>query len=116
MTVLNEKGDGYKSFWGQAGPMNSDFCGCCNPVAIALASNGSIITAEKTIPRLKLYSADGKTLFGMTKDADFSEDCADLIIAVDSKNTIYAADGQAKVIKIFKLATAVPALSAVLAH
>jgi sugar lactone lactonase YvrE len=47
-------------FWGEASLGVEGFCGCCNPVNIAILPDGRIVTAEKGIPRVKVYSADGK--------------------------------------------------------
>lgn len=45
--------------WGRPGTAIDRFCGCCNPVAIALLSDNRVVTAEKAIPRVKVYSPDG---------------------------------------------------------
>ena len=46
--------------WGTPGLEIEGFCGCCNPVNIAMLSDGRIVTAEKGIPRVKVYSAEGR--------------------------------------------------------
>jgi len=46
--------------WGKAGTAVDRFCGCCNPAAIALMSDRRMVTSEKGIPRVKIYSADGQ--------------------------------------------------------
>jgi hypothetical protein len=45
--------------WGKRGPAVDEFSGCCNPVAIALLPDDRIVTAEKGLRRVKIYSADG---------------------------------------------------------
>jgi len=35
------------------------FCGCCNPIAIALTPEGHYVTCEKGLPRVKLYDPQG---------------------------------------------------------
>ncbi|MBL9126419.1 MAG: hypothetical protein JNL97_02170, partial [Verrucomicrobiales bacterium] len=45
--------------WGKAGVALDAFCGCCNPVAVSLTSDGGVVTAEKGLPRVKLYDAGG---------------------------------------------------------
>lgn len=45
--------------WGVAGGGISGFCGCCNPIGIAMLPDGGCITCEKGIPRVKLYDTDG---------------------------------------------------------
>ena len=51
-----------ESWWGQASMSMQGFCGCCNPANIAILPGGNIVTAEKGIPRVKVYSAEGKFL------------------------------------------------------
>jgi hypothetical protein len=46
--------------WGKRGLGIESFCGCCNPSNIAILSDGRIVTAEKGLPRVKVYSDDGK--------------------------------------------------------
>lgn len=91
-----------KKFWGQAGDNPEEFCGCCNPTNITIASNGDIITSEKTIPRIKIYSPEGKLkiLIGAN---NFNGDCANMYVAVDSKNNIYAVDNAENCIRVFSV-------------
>ncbi|HZR18837.1 MAG TPA: hypothetical protein VFE51_16230 [Verrucomicrobiae bacterium] len=44
--------------WGKPGLAIESFCGCCNPVGLALLGDGRCITCEKGLPRVKVYSAD----------------------------------------------------------
>ena len=50
----------FEGFWGKPENSAEGFCGCCNPVALAMLPDQRFITAEKFIPRVKVYSADGK--------------------------------------------------------
>jgi hypothetical protein len=45
--------------WGKASAAIEGFCGCCNPINLALLPTGRIVTCEKGLPRVKVYSADG---------------------------------------------------------
>ncbi len=45
--------------WGKFGGSPADFCGCCNPTNLNLMPNGWVVTAEKGIPRLKVYDSQG---------------------------------------------------------
>jgi len=45
--------------WGLPGTAIDRFCGCCNPVAIALLPDDRVVTAEKAVPRVKVYSPEG---------------------------------------------------------
>ncbi len=45
--------------WGQPGAAIENFCGCCNPIDLAILPDGRTVTFEKGIPRVKVYSATG---------------------------------------------------------
>jgi hypothetical protein len=45
--------------WGKPGAAIEGFCGCCNPVGLAVLPDGRCVTAEKGLPRVKVYSATG---------------------------------------------------------
>jgi len=47
-------------FWGRPGMGIETFCGCCNPANIAILDDGRVVTAEKGIPRVKVYRATGE--------------------------------------------------------
>lgn len=49
----------FEGCWGQPGAAIENFCGCCNPVNLAVLSDGRMVTVEKGIPRVKVYSAEG---------------------------------------------------------
>ena len=46
--------------WGRAGVALDAFCGCCNPIAVSLLGDGRVVTAEKGLPRVKVYGAAGR--------------------------------------------------------
>jgi hypothetical protein len=46
--------------WGKPTAAIEGFCGCCNPVGIAVLPDGRCVTAEKGLPRVKVYSARGE--------------------------------------------------------
>jgi hypothetical protein len=45
--------------WGRPGAAIENFCGCCNPIDLAMLPDGRTVTFEKGIPRVKVYSATG---------------------------------------------------------
>ncbi|MBI4657965.1 MAG: hypothetical protein HY735_03795 [Verrucomicrobia bacterium] len=45
--------------WGRASSAIEGFCGCCNPIHLALLPDGRSITCEKGLPRVKVYAPDG---------------------------------------------------------
>jgi hypothetical protein len=47
-------------FWGESGTGVEGFFGCCNPAHLAILPDGSFVTAEKGLLRVKVYTADGQ--------------------------------------------------------
>ena len=78
----------------------ADFVGCCNPVNLAVAPNGNIVTAEKMISRVKIFDQEG-VLLAVIGPEYFDPKCTNLHLAVDSKGRILAADPMRREIKIF---------------
>jgi hypothetical protein len=46
--------------WGVTSMGITGFCGCCNPINLALLPDGRYVTCEKGLPRVKIYSATGE--------------------------------------------------------
>jgi len=46
-------------WWGEFSTGIEGFCGCCNPVNFAVLTDGSFITCEKGLVRVKIYDAEG---------------------------------------------------------
>jgi hypothetical protein len=50
---------GLELAWGKPSASIEGFCGCCNPIGVALLPDGRTVTCEKGLPRVKVYGADG---------------------------------------------------------
>lgn len=98
-------GDVLKS-WGSEGAHITKFYGCCNPAAIASLGNGSVVTYEKTLQRVKVYSAEGELLSVAAGPNEFSGHPKDTTvvpdIAVDRDGRILVLDPVRKIVRIFK--------------
>jgi hypothetical protein len=46
--------------WGKPSFAIDGFCGCCNPVSFDIFPDGSFVTCEKGLPRVKLYNSHGE--------------------------------------------------------
>jgi len=89
------------SSWGEASMAVDGFCGCCNPSHFAFLSNGSFVTSEKGIERVKIYSPEGKFICIVAPPSDFIEGTRGLDLAVDSRDRIIVLDPEKKLIRIF---------------
>ncbi len=58
LLAFNARGQ-LKVSWGKTSLAVDGFSGCCNPANIAILPDGSIVTAEKGVPRIKVYSSAG---------------------------------------------------------
>jgi sugar lactone lactonase YvrE len=72
--------------WGTSSLEIDGFGGCCNPVHLAVCLCGSIITAEKGIPRVKVYGADGTLTGVVAVPSDFASAETGLDLATRKAN------------------------------
>lgn len=97
--------------WGRPTFAIEGFCGCCNPIALTVLPDGRIVTCEKGLPRVKVYSVHGElesVVAGPTAFAENLQGCdpADcttggLDAAVDAAGRIYVLDPVANVVRVF---------------
>jgi sugar lactone lactonase YvrE len=101
--------------WGKPSNAIEGFCGCCNPVGLALLPDGRYVTCEKGLPRVKVYSPEG-TFESVVAGAEYfvenakatfvkgTEDCrlGGLDAAVDSQQRIYILDLVANDVRVMK--------------
>jgi hypothetical protein len=72
--------------WGESSPDIAGFGGCCNPVHLAVLPCGAPVTAEKGIPRVKVYEPDGRLWMVTAAPADFPPGEAGLDLATRKAN------------------------------
>jgi hypothetical protein len=77
-----------------------DFVGCCNPVNLATAPDGSIVTAEKVAARVKVFGRD-RALLAVIGPEHFDPMCRHIHVAVDSTGRIVTADPERRTIAVF---------------
>jgi sugar lactone lactonase YvrE len=77
------------------------FGGCCNPAHIALLKDGSIVTAEKGIARVKVYDVKGKIITVVAGPEEFGEGTLITDLAVSGRDSIYVLDSRSKGVRIF---------------
>ena len=100
--------------WGKASVAIEGFCGCCNPVNIAMLPGGGYVTCEKGLVRVKVYDADGefqgvvagpKQLVreGEWRVCDLPEECqaGGFDVTVDAAGRVLVLDTIKNVVRVF---------------
>ena len=101
--IENYSNDGkMRGFW-QKGSMKIDgFAGCCNPAELAVLSDGSFVTSEKGLVRIKVYDSSGELQGVVAAPEKFVEDGKAPEVAVDDHDVIYALDFDRSMIRVFE--------------
>lgn len=95
------KDGGLRTSWGIPSMSIEGFAGCCNPSHFVILENGSFVTAEKGIVRIKVYNILGKLESVVAGPDEFTEGTVDLDLAIDSKQRIFTLDHKQKAVRIF---------------
>jgi len=90
------------SSWQRTSMGLDGFSGCCNPSNIAMLSNGSFVTSEKGIERIKIHHPTGDFLTVVAPPSLFKEGTTGIDLAVDSNDRIYVLDPIKGVVRIFE--------------
>jgi hypothetical protein len=90
-----------RSYWGEFSMEIEGFCGCCNPTHFAILEDGSFVTSEKGIPRVKIYDRLGRMAAVVAGPDRFDEGTVGLDLAVDSAQRILVLDPARKAVRIF---------------
>jgi hypothetical protein len=101
--IENYTDDGrLRGFWENASFDIDGFLGCCNPAKIACMPDGSFLTSEKGVVRIKIYDQSGKMLSVVAPPSIFKEEGKAPDVCVDEEGTIYALDFDKDMIRIFE--------------
>jgi len=92
----------FRSSWGEFSMEVEGFCGCCNPAHIAILDDGRFVTAEKGIPRVKVYNRLGNLVSLVAGPDQFAEGTEGLDLARDSAGRIYVLDPVKRAVRIFE--------------
>ena len=91
-----------RSYWENIQPTLEGFTGCCNPAHIAIMEDGSFVTSEKGVVRIKIHKRSGKFQTVVAPPDKFKEDGRAPDIALHEDGSIYALDFDRGMIRIFE--------------
>ena len=99
--AYNSKGDQI-SAWERTSMSIEGFSGCCNPANIAMLSDGSFVTVEKGLERVKIHLPSGDVKSVVAAPEMFEAGTIGIDLAVDSEDRIYVLDPVKSMIRIFE--------------
>jgi hypothetical protein len=101
--IENYSDDGrMRGFWESSSVETEGFLGCCNPARITVMEDGSFITSEKGIVRIKIYDQSGRLKSVVAAPDLFKEEGKAPDVCVDGNQIVYALDFDRNVIRIFE--------------
>jgi hypothetical protein len=101
--IENYSDDGeLRGYWLKNSIDEDGFSGCCNPAEIGVLEDGSFITSEKGLVRIKIYDASGRLLSVVAPPEKFAEQGQAPEIAADKNGVIYALDFDRNTIRLFE--------------
>lgn len=92
-----------RGFWESRSFEIDGFLGCCNPARITTLEDGSFVTSEKSVVRIKVYDESGKLLSVVASPDLFKgEDPPAPEVCADGNGNIYALDFESDMIRVFE--------------
>lgn len=91
-----------RTSWGSYSMNMEGFCGCCNPSHFIILEDGSFVTSEKGIARVKVMNTGGELIAVVAGSDQFVPGTVGLDLAVDSHENIYVLDPKKKMVRVFK--------------
>ncbi len=80
------------SSWSQPAQNAKGFAGCCNPAWLAVLPDGRLVTSEKRVPRVKIFTTEGKFVGWVLPPAPGRGNRA-LPVAADGAGVVYLLEG-----------------------
>lgn len=88
--------------WGESSNGLEGFGGCCNPTDIALLPDGRVVTSEKGIPRVKVYSEDGELLSVIVPPSEFLQSTSGIDLATDLYGRVAVVDPERDTVRLYE--------------
>jgi hypothetical protein len=90
------------SRWEKSSMTIEGFSGCCNPSHFSLMPDGSFVTAEKGLPRVKIHNLDGSLRCVVAAPDQFDEGVVGLDVTADDSGRIYVLDPSLNLVRVFE--------------
>lgn len=91
-----------RGFWKLSAMTIEGFSGCCNPAEMTVTADGSFVTSEKSMVRIKIYDASGKLKTVVAPPEKFREEGKAPEVVIDEAGIIYALDFDRNMIRMFE--------------
>jgi hypothetical protein len=92
---------GFRTSWGEPSMEIGGFSGCCNPSHFAILEDGSFVTSEKGLVRIKVYNRLGSLVSVVAGPDLFDEGTVGLDLAIEPSGRILVLDPARKSVRIF---------------
>lgn len=94
-----------RTFWKNSSMKTEGFSGCCNPAHYTFLPDGSYVTSEKGLVRIKIYKPSGEFSGVVAAPKKFKNEVDGQApdVAVDSSGNIYALDFDNKILRVFEV-------------
>jgi len=101
--IENYTDDGeMRGFWQKNSTDINGFAGCCNPAEIAVMEDGSFVTSEKGMVRIKIHEPSGELRSVVAPPALFKEEGKAPEVCTDAGGNIYALDFDRNTVRVFE--------------
>jgi hypothetical protein len=91
-----------RTYWENSSAYIDGFTGCCNPAHLAVLSDGSFVTSEKKLVRIKIHKPSGELAAVVAPPDKFLVDGQAPDITVSPEGVIYALDLDQKMVRVFE--------------
>ena len=91
-----------RAFWGESGYGLPNFTGCCNPAHFTILSDGSFVTSEKGLVRIKVYKPSGELEAFVAAPKAFERKSEPIDLTSDEYDNVYALDVTQGMIRKFE--------------
>lgn len=91
-----------RGYWEKTSITIEGFCGCCNPSHFDIFDDGTFVTSEKGIFRIKVYRPSGEFIGVVAEPDRFKGATRPAEVAAGDDGRVYALDFDRKMIRVFE--------------